>query len=1025
MASTDGAPAALIVSGDARIEKLLRQEGTVVIPALACRFDGFANDTFSEYANASICRPSSVRSARLVSTVQDTVYRAGTYYFGFTMYVSDGSESVEMWIGHRQVAVASVADPDNRVHLFFTPEPFRFRGGEPVRLITAPTSGTYRIENLVLLPRKPRPTEERLEIREPHVDLRFGQGGALQGHVTWITNRPATGTLQWGKGKSLRNEATIAEPTVNHEVLLESLKRDEAYRYRIELSGGGGRLSTRHEGTFRTAISPPRSKWKKERVPLPLRRKAHCPMLWPVSVGVPFPEGALGSDREIRLVDASRAEIPMQARTRAEWPDGSVKWALVDFQADAKRDLALECGSQVERSSPEGPLEVSDRPDGITVATGPMHVEFPRNRLVFPGIISLRQKDGSYRRLTRASPSAGVGLTDAAGNAYRSGKPDAVVLEEAGPERVCVRLETRHRSAKTKTLFRSVFRVHVSRDSSALRVLHTFENNETGTTFTNIREMQLRADLDLGGSPEAGIEGVREIPVKKSPLELRQSRDDQYRIKQGKKAVGKGRRAHGTAQLSGDAASASVVVKNFWQNYPKGLRVDESGISIEICPPLDRGAYRTGDELEDRLYYHLLGGTYKLKHGVSRTHEIWFHFQTGRAVPPKGFSKCVQSPPLYSVSLGTFNKSDAITQLPSKEKSPYPPFEAWVEAAHGAYPKDREKWHSYGMLNFGDWFGERTYNWGNHEYDTAWCFLQEYLRGGHPDFYTWAEEAVGHLVDVDTCHCSPNPSDLGGQYAHCVGHVGGYFPDGYREQAIFSGHFTVSHYWVEGSFLYHLLSGDARALEGAMKTSDRLAGATLNYYDFTNCRNSGWHLIHLSAAYKTTGRRVYLNAARIIVERVLERQRDTGGWDRLMVPGHCFCDPPRHTGNAGFMVGVLMVGMKRYYEATGDERVAESIVRAAGYCIDHMWVPETRSFRYTCCPHSGPGGGADMRILKGVAFAWHHSRKKRFREILLQGIETALAGRPSQPRRGLGKSICSPMRGAYQVLGELPGPASS
>jgi len=595
-----------------------------------------------------------------------------------------------------------------------------------------------------------------------------------------------------------------------------------------------------------------------------------------------------------------------------------------------------------------------------------------------------------------------------------------VVLEEDGPERVCVRVETRHRSAKGNTLFRSVLRVHAFRGRGALRVLHTFENDETGHTFTNIGEMQLRADLDLGKSLEADIEGLHDVSLDGSPLELRQSHDDQYQIKQGKKVVGMGRRAHGDAQLSGDAASASVVVKDFWQNYPKGLRVDESGVAVEICPPLDRGVYHTGDELEDRLYYHLLDGTYKLKHGVSRTTEIWFHFQPGRGAPPKGFSKSVQSPPLYSVSLDTFNKSRTVTRLPSKQKSPFPPFEAWVEAAHGAYPKDREKWRSYGMLNFGDWFGERTYNWGNHEYDTAWCFLQEYLRGGHADFYTWAEEAVGHLVDVDTCHHSPNPGDLGGQYAHCVGHVGGYYPDGYREQATFSGHFTVSHFWVEGSFLYHLLSGDARALEGAMKTSDRLAGTTLNHYDFTNCRNSGWHLIHLSAAYKTTGRRVYLNAARIIVERVLERQRDSGGWDRLMVPGHCFCDPPRHTGNAGFMVGVLMVGLKRYYEATGDERVAESIVRAAGYCIDHMWVPETRSFRYTCCPHSAPGGGADMRILKGVAFAWHYSRKKRFREILLQGIETAIAGRPTRPRRGLGKVICSPMRGAYQAIVDLP-----
>jgi hypothetical protein len=368
------------------------------------------------------------------------------------------------------------------------------------------------------------------------------------------------------------------------------------------------------------------------------------------------------------------------------------------------------------------------------------------------------------------------------------------------------------------------------------------------------------------------------------------------------------------------------------------------------------------------------------------------------------------------VSLDDFNKSETVTLLPDKKPSPYPQYEKWVDAACVAYAADREESQAFGMLNFGDWFGERTYNWGNMEYDTPWCFLQEYLRGGDAQFYTWAEEATRHLIDVDTCHAGRS---VGEQYTHCVGHVGGYYPDGYRERAIFQGSWKPSHTWVEGPFLHYLLSGDARVLEGAMKTCTLLVGDILNDYDFTNCRNSGWHLIHLSSAYKTTGRRVYLNAAQIIVDRVLERQRDSGGWDRLMVPGHCYCHPPRHMGNAGFMVGILMVGLKRYHEATGDPHVAEAIVRAADFCIDSMWVPKTKSFRYTSCPESSIGGGADMRILKGVAYAYGFSKKKRFKDVLTAGIKTAL-GHPPRAHRGVGKSICSPMRGAPQVLVNLP-----
>ena len=176
----------------------------------------------------------------------------------------------------------------------------------------------------------------------------------------------------------------------------------------------------------------------------------------------------------------------------------------------------------------------------------------------------------------------------------------------------------------------------------------------------------------------------------------------------------------------------------------------------------------------------------------------------------------------------------------------------------------------------------------------------------------------------------------------------------------------------------------------------------------------------MSAAYRATGRRVFLNAARIIVARVLERQRESGGWDRLMVPGHCLCDPPRHMGNAGFMVGVLMVGLKRYHEATGEKRVAEAIVRAADYCIDRMWVPEASAFHYTCCPQSSVGSGADMRILIGVAAAYGFTGRDRFAKVLLAGVESAMSGNLPRAHRGVGKGICSPMRGALQVLAALP-----
>ncbi len=41
-----------------------------------------------------------------------------------------------------------------------------------------------------------------------------------------------------------------------------------------------------------------------------------------------------------------------------------------------------------------------------------------------------------------------------------------------------------------------------------------------------------------------------------------------------------------------------------------------------------------------------------------------------------------------------------------------------------------------------------------------------------------------------------------------------------------------------------------------------------------------------------------------------------------MVPGHCECEV-RHQGNAGFMIAVLLSGLKYYHDVTGDERVKD------------------------------------------------------------------------------------------------------
>ena len=70
----------------------------------------------------------------------------------------------------------------------------------------------------------------------------------------------------------------------------------------------------------------------------------------------------------------------------------------------------------------------------------------------------------------------------------------------------------------------------------------------------------------------------------------------------------------------------------------------------------------------------------------------------------------------------------------------------------------------------------------------------------------------------------------------------------------------------------------------------------------------------------------------------------------MMVPGHCICEP-RHRGNAGFMVAILLTGLNYYYDVTGDPRSRTSIIHGAHYLLDESYSDEVHGFRYTSCPN--------------------------------------------------------------------------
>ena len=379
---------------------------------------------------------------------------------------------------------------------------------------------------------------------------------------------------------------------------------------------------------------------------------------------------------------------------------------------------------------------------------------------------------------------------------------------------------------------------------------------------------------------------------------------------------------------------------------------------------------------------------------MTKTHDIWLEFGAKpAAIATEQKVRMAAAPPEWYSESKVFGELS--TPRPAGILKQY---DADFSQTFAGYLRDRERSREYGMQNFGDWWGERIINWGNSEYDTQHAFLLQFARTGDWRYFRAAEEMEWHYRDVDTIHYHADKMMEGAVYAHAIGHTGDYYqkrptagapPGGFTAGSPRS-HFAVDHTFIEGHFDYYFLSGDKRSLETAIRTADRYVSYFTKNYDFNNCREPGWHLILSMAAYNATNDPYYLNAAKMIVERTLERQTPNGGWKRQMVPGHCFCTP-RHQGNAGFMVGVLLTGLRHYYEATGDERVASAIVKGAHFLVDDMWAPEARGFRYTSCPKSAVGSWSNFLLFDGIVFAHRKTGDAKLREVLISGTDGALA----------------------------------
>jgi len=334
-----------------------------------------------------------------------------------------------------------------------------------------------------------------------------------------------------------------------------------------------------------------------------------CHSTEPLTFGVPFAEGAFPSGATLRCVTADGRELPLQTAEVATWkPDlKHVKWLLADLQADPARD-----GETVWLEAADDPTDRSDRTDRIalTSANGLLTIDTGALRLTlrtdFPRWIkrewespfvgcAVRAADGAWRE-TLHGPGILLYMKDQHGNLYTSlgaGLPPRVTVEEQGPLRVCVLITGYLMSEQGVRFCPYRLRLHLYAGKADVRIFHTFIFDQDPTRV-ELKVIGLKvcaktgkgAAGAVGCSPEAlsdpSLDKAR--GKKGKSLSLLQSDDLHYTATRNGVPAGVGEKAPGWAALGGADAGVVAAVRDFWQEYPKGLAVRRDALDVRIWP---------------------------------------------------------------------------------------------------------------------------------------------------------------------------------------------------------------------------------------------------------------------------------------------------------------------------------------------------------------------------------------------------------------------------------------------------------
>ena len=618
----------------------------------------------------------------------------------------------------------------------------------------------------------------------------------------------------------------------------------------------------------------------------------------PVTVGVPLPRGLMTHETAL-LHDPDRGLLPLQSTPLAFWPDESVKWLLLDFQAsvsaDSQKTFFLRFAE--DKGEEQGThIAIEEHGETISIDTGQACFSISTSEFKpFSKVVC-----GGHTMLSSLGSSTELQITEGEIN---NPLIKNYSWETRGQIRSTLLLEGVFPNNSPKDQLSFIARLTFYAGRSDCKIEFTLWNPHAAThpgglwdlgdpgsihfqdlsicfslNHDDLSEISWKESLN---APENKAKGNFQIYQDSSGGENWRSLNHVnekyevctsfrgYRVFDAGKEMASGHRATPSVSVGGNDGSIGVMVKDFWQNFPKALEADQDTLTVRLFP----GQYN------DR---------FEIQGGERKTHTFYASFNSK--------AKSVDDLQWYDKPLHVrstpecYAASSAIAWLsPASEDNDQRLHELLTPAIKGenTFFDRREIIDEYGWRNFGEWYADHEaagYEGDgpliahyNNQYDGIYGTLMQYLKSGDKRWFLLADQLSHHVRDIDIYHTEEDrPEYNKGLFWHTEHYIDVQTAShrcfskrhgDKRNLACYGGGPALAHNYATG-FLYHYyLTGERASKEAVIDLAEYVENAlairnTLSSFSLDILRKAkgaclsllkGQPLVDFNKVYSTDG----------------------------------------------------------------------------------------------------------------------------------------------------------------------------